>query len=618
MPEQPKAKNKNNFNHLERAIELNSKMLNPPPDLPQEEEMTPLNDIVSNPNAKWVFSESGATGSMLVTTNEEGTEGAAIKVDRPDTVYTVEKCSELMDSFLSKAKGPAPFIAPKVKAYHQEDVAQQPELVPAIQNKLESIVENSPDNESIQRRANKQLENLPSIPQGGNSLLHMDLAPGTMLTKLDFDDRVALYKSDAFAQNLGRSMPALIAVGMNDHLAPLGGHRQNNAANLMFDHQSCKIAVIDYSSKHQPTDPQNPGSKAGVVKQVGGDEEISIIRTGLAKALKSQEEFEKFLDSSASLQSTFLADTMSAFTQPSKEAGLFLISESEQVEAALNQEDKRRFAANLLEGTIEGIEYLQNNLDALSEAVRSTHEKVEGGGELEHFYTEKELEKFCAGVKKVDVPGLRAKFNERREGMDVARKETVNNRLAQINGEMEQIQEEQKRIQEKIDHLKKNPSMRERLSGLPHGGISGWVKDLNKKIAALDSQAAALQKEAHVLMNNETLYDHMKQQRQQAAASKQAAALEKQNSEAPALDSEAPAQEEKPHVPTVQEQLASMKPAPKPAAIEQDEQQQERPIEERMKNPGKLKSDPRWKAVIDTHSQPNPNPAVKHPSHNTQ
>ncbi len=53
----------------------------------------------------------------------------------------------------------------------------------------------------------------------------------------------------------------------------------------------------------------------------------------------------------------------------------------------LSPEDYREFAANLLAGAVEGLDYVKKNQQVLETAVKQTHD-VQHGQKVEHFYND--------------------------------------------------------------------------------------------------------------------------------------------------------------------------------------------------------------------------------------
>lgn len=464
--------------------------------------------VLADANAKWNFSKDGANGAMLVRTGVEATGGAAIKVENLKTAGEVNKTSQMMQAFFNKAEGPAPFAAPRVTIYSAQELQNNPQLATKLTGKLQELGRdpNLPD----KVRVSNQIESLKQVAAGEGVVLKMEFARGEQLTKLPLEERVALYKTDAFAQSLGRAMPTFMAVGMDDHLGMDMTSFKNNAANLMFDTESGQLSAIDFSTLAKPQGREEDVSlySYGRGEPNGPLSSVSKADNYLQNALKDPASFEKAVDRLVANEGEGLRGMMEAFTTPVPEGGnFFAIDEVDQLDKLITTEDKRRFASNLILGSAQGLDYLKTNVEALRTATLSMHEEVKGV-KLEHIHTEEALGKLCDRIQRVDTDKLNAKVALR----------TAELKLPGVQAEAQAVQKQSDRLAAKIDRLENNPRIMDRLRFLVRGKESVINKVKDEK-AGLDTRGAELtEKETALKEVRKIAEDQLKQMEQAKAA----------------------------------------------------------------------------------------------------
>jgi|GEM_PF-1236899 len=493
---------------LERAEALNATILGGTPITAHATPQTGLGAVLNDKAATWNFSKDGATGAMLVQTGTEVSGGAAIKVEDPVNARQVQKCAQMMDIFFQNAQGQPPFAAPRVQIYSTNDLLQNPQLSNDLTAKLKDLKESSSADRQI--KVDKQITRLADVAAGKGTVVKMEFASGKMMNQLSAEDRVALYKTDAFAQNLGRSMPTFVALGMNDHLGV--DTFKNNAANLMFDTQSGQISAIDFSTKTtlNPVDPKNYDMVT--FSQEGGDKVIQGLNTFLADATKDQASFDQAVEMLATGKETPFKDMMDSFTVADWKDNMFPPADAAIVKAEISMDDKRRFAANLLSGTVDGLDYVKQNQQALRTAVQATHETV-NGVKLEHFYNQAQMDSFCQAVQQVDTQGMRQNIDRHMGNLKLETTQT----LAQFQDYAAEAQDKIKALDKKIDRMENKPSLRDRLNFMVNGK-DNVLGDLKTQRADLNDYANGLIKDTQKLINLQEKYDAMKAQTQMTPA----------------------------------------------------------------------------------------------------
>lgn len=492
------------FATQQRAQDLDAIMQEAPAIVPPRHDQVSLDALLQDQSAEWIFSKDGANGAMLVKSDVEATGGAALKVESADTSGQVNKTSQMMETFFQNAQGQAPFAAPRVLTYTPEDLKNRPEIATALKARLEAL-KNDPS-VSDKKRVEDQIGRLKNVSEGKACVVKMEFAQGDQINKIPLEDRLAMYKTDGFAQNLGRAMPTFIAMGMNDHLGVEATFFKNNAANLMFDRQTGQLSAIDYSTNLN-FHPERPNDASAIsFGERGGREAIGAVDNFVKNALKDQESFEKAIEKTVNSQGSPLGPLMAAFTQPQEEIHMFDMHEARQVDRALTLEDKRRFAANLILGSVQGLDYLKSNQQALRTATLSTHEEV-NGVKLQHIHTETDLNKLCERLQRIDTEKMNVQIGARMTEFNLASMEIQAGEIAQ----------EKNRLKAKLDRLENHPTLGDRFKFLVNGKdkVIGEVK---QQKAEVDTRSQEFQKASTMLINAKTEADNLIKQLDQQRA----------------------------------------------------------------------------------------------------
>ncbi|RBP47810.1 hypothetical protein DES53_101610 [Roseimicrobium gellanilyticum] len=450
-------------------------------------------DTVLSANTTVKYSDSGAGGAILVMPGQDLAVGAAIKIESSASVKVAEKCSNVMENFFQNATGPAPFVAPRITVYRADDFNQDPNL----QEKLGNTMDELKNDANTQKRwgFERAREGVEKVTSGNTAVLMMEFADGVQVNKLPIEERAALVRSEAFAQNLGRAMAPTMALGLTDH----AGANENqglkaNISNFMYSPKTGTLSVIDYDSTLTRLDANDPNKirigNSNVASNVGD------MRTFLEKATQSPEAFEKALDDMVSSEKqTPFTSMMKAFTEHSFD-GMFGLHErvpapkkqgkkeptpegqappkkeerpltpEGQALRDFSQEERKQFAANLLVGAIDGLEYMQKNQQALENAVNQTHEVDENGQKVEHFYNGEQMDALKQELTKVDAPTLKTNIGQCIDARNLAQRNDLVTYIADLDKKTVDANNRLSAVQAKIDSLKEHPSAGDRLKTL--------------------------------------------------------------------------------------------------------------------------------------------------------
>ena len=402
------------------------------PILPPTTAPTSLNHaLFTGEGTTYKFSGSGATGALLVTQPTSTSGGAAIKIETKEAANRVVKCAQMMDTFFQNAIGSAPFVEPRVTSLSERDRDENPKLLETYKTTLDQ--RKVEVGQARQRSIELQKKRIDTLEQEGNVVFSMELAKGTQLSDLGAEDKVALYKTENFARTLGRSAPVMMALGLNDHLG-FGSFCptfKNNATNLMYDTEAGQLSVIDFETGMRM-------NQQGQVRysEIGTRDSMAEINEFLAQSFESPEAFDTAVESMVDGEPTPFKRLMDTFTSEHHDLGFHENKKGDRAAAPHSREDKRRFAANLLVGTVDGMDYLKKNETALRTAVNAVKEEVTVDGNkstIEHFYTGQELDSFCDEVKKLDTGALKQKAESLSAGMPQRRMDHLSAEITDLN-----------------------------------------------------------------------------------------------------------------------------------------------------------------------------------------
>jgi hypothetical protein len=439
-----------------QAAEFNANILNgeaiTAPTTPQAS----LGTVLAANTSSIKYSDSGAGGAILVMPGPHLPTGAAIKVESESSVKTAEKCSQVMEHFFANATGPAPFAAPRIQVYRAGEFGADPNLQTQLAGKFDLLK----DDANVQGRwgFNQSKDSVGHVATGETAVVVMEFAQGQQLNKLPTTEKEALIRSGAFAQTMGRSMAPSMALGLTDHggIHDMGSAHKANISNFMYSPKTGTLSVIDYDSGGTPLDPNNPG---GAVRVGGPDtaENLNKMRTFLEQASRSPADFEKALDAMVKPNSnTPFNAMMESFSKHSYD-GMFGKGDKQgnpvdqQALKSFSPEERREFAANLLIGAADGLDYLKSNEQALVNAVATTHEVGANGETVEHFYTQQEMDDLHSELVQLDAQTLKTNLDQ----CMVARQQSLKTGLTEAQAKVKELQDKITPRQERMDTVEK-------------------------------------------------------------------------------------------------------------------------------------------------------------------
>lgn len=316
-----------------------------------------LNEMLQVPSTDWEPTTSGTSGAIIVKGGEGG--GSVLKIDSDSGVTAGESISNYISNVVSglSKKGVEPRFDGMVVT--RLDVqSKQKEL----DNRLQEMLKNdsSRRTQDVVDQAGSMLsQNLPAMKCGF-------VSNATSLDKLATTDKVVLCKGNLLPQQLGQAMILGRMFGLSDHVnikydgnpnqAFLGGY--SNMPNLMIKNDTGKLVFIDYNATLGGRANNKPGFSADQMKNAFSclsDFATTNLTTGtidktLANIIKNPGPLRDLL------QSIFSVDDSAGLFKSFEESAIDLISD----------QDKSRFAANVMLGAIQALQLVAKNQDVFN------------------------------------------------------------------------------------------------------------------------------------------------------------------------------------------------------------------------------------------------------------
>lgn len=370
--------------------------------------------VMNDDNSQWNMASQGAGLTLLGN-------GVVVKLDSTSNVRCGEEISKLMTRVLNNAAGDIPFEAPRFAGVH--GLNPEVEEVDRIKAMLEQQKVTNPDKMiKIQDNLDKLNDDL-ELPN--QALAKMDMVPGKMLNELSTAEKLALFKSPQFAQDIGKAAVLCPMFGLNDHVAPSTdgsvqfGVGTSNLSNLMLNQQTGKLAIIDYATQENGgrIGAINPQNAIGFLKDYveGASLDANQLHRSAVQACR---------DGAHGSYETPLCGTMSKFLQADNEH--FFSLDEKAALSSLSVEDKLNFAKNMMRGAVDGLEYVHQNQQVFEQAYAQTlGVEINGAAPAEqHFVTTAEM----TAIK--DIVGNAQVLQQR---MDQAGVPRVTQNVAPIN-----------------------------------------------------------------------------------------------------------------------------------------------------------------------------------------
>lgn len=313
---------------------------NPAPKGAQEN----MEALLADPNVQWKVATSGS-GGALIATKPDGT-GAVVKIEAQDGV---QKAGALSAALTGAFAGPGGYEVAAVTDESANNLGKA-----ALTAKVEAMKQDNAGNEKAMLHLNKHTASLAKDDTG---IAKMNFVSGTQLNKLGLQDKLALLQTGQLAKEIGRAAALCPAVGLVDHAAPKEAGLPTNMSNFMMNEETGKIAPIDFDAK-----PLKNGNFGAPRAGEGMQKLMELVQT----ASQSKANFERVVnlmteDFMSGGERTELAGAISALSPSGNNEGLFSDVERKAVATLMTPEIARQQAVGLLQGAVEGLEYLQQN-----------------------------------------------------------------------------------------------------------------------------------------------------------------------------------------------------------------------------------------------------------------
>jgi hypothetical protein len=390
----------------------------------QQHSVTPkvgsgIDNVLGDSRSKWQMAGAGAGAALIVQSQQEPSGGCVIKFDTTDKAYASQDISQIGSSMTAQTRGTLPI------EFADVTTIQGPlkgSLSKALQKQIKDIQSTTADTR-LEEHA-KKVPKLGTPDENGKEicLSKMSLVKGVPLDKLPLADRVALYKSPEFARQVGEASVLCPMFGLNDHLGPTpvregqfkgtGSHEAPalNTGNIMINPQSGKLVMIDYS-----TGVTNVSMAAGN-PTIGGFRGAEIALNETTKFLQAATTDGESLQSATkqmlkdcNLQDlvkgidprTPLSASYALMTRPSAKDSFFNIKEIALIQDMITDQDRQNFANHMLQGSIQGLEYVSHHQQEFENAYEQTAQQAVREGRLlegeRGFMTQQQM----AGLKEI-------------------------------------------------------------------------------------------------------------------------------------------------------------------------------------------------------------------------
>ena len=470
MPESAEviAARKKELELRQKGKDLNKIVWSAPPIQAPTVPQNSIQKVLTTQSSTVKYSDSGSGGAILVMPGPDLPVGAAIKVEGEKNIKKAEMTGKLMENFFKDATGPQPFAAPRIQVFRKEQFNQ----IPGLQASLEGTVDSLQGHDNVQKRSgfDATKKAIGDVAAGKTGVLMMEFAEGVQINKMPTADKEMLVRSDGFAQTLGRAMAPSMVLGLSDHLGG-GLNGVSNVSNLMYSTKTGTLSVIDYDSDIEPVDQQVPDG-AFRVQRPSGPKQLGEMRTFLEKAGESPEAFEKAVDDMVKGEKTPFRSLMFAVNNHGPDS-LFGVNKSstlvkpkiEDVAAnkEITMEERRRFAANILIGAVDGMEYVQKNQQVLENAVNKTHEVDEHGNLLEHFYTQEEMRTLRQELAQLDAPSIKTNLGIQAKMWEMDKLQKLQEDVVAKTTNVKLAREKLQDMEKKVERLHDHPSAMDRL-----------------------------------------------------------------------------------------------------------------------------------------------------------
>ena len=306
-----------------------------------------LEDLLANETVTWNVSQSGS-GGTLIARLPDGT-GAVVKIESQEAVTKAGLLSQVLNQ--AYGAGGGVYEVATVTNESSNDAAKT-----ALQQKVAEMRQQAglPSN-----AADFLDKHTAALSRQDVGIGKMNFVAGIQLNNLPLDDKMALLQSGQLAKELGKAAVICPMVGLADHASASTDYYivPTNLSNFLVDPATAKLTPIDFDTKDLP------GGRYGVN---GSGEGVKALTDLVERATLSQADFDRVVTTMVNEYKeggnrTPLCATMNSLNPNGEHEGLFSTPQGRAVGPLLTDELLRQQAIEMLKGTIDGLEYLQQN-----------------------------------------------------------------------------------------------------------------------------------------------------------------------------------------------------------------------------------------------------------------
>ncbi|MGV3659178.1 MAG: hypothetical protein ACO1TE_03315 [Prosthecobacter sp.] len=397
--------------------------------------------LLADEAVEWKVATSGS-GGALIATLPNGT-GAVVKIEGQEGVA---KAGALSTALTGAFGGPGGYEVAAVTNESQNAAGKA-----ALTAKVEAMKVENADNPSAMHHLNKHTA---SLAQDDVGVAKMNFVSGTQLNKLGLQDKLALLQTGQLAKEIGRAAALCPVIGLVDHAAPKETGLPTNLSNFLINEETGKIAPIDFDAKDL-ANGQHGAPKAG--------EGVQKLLELATEASQSRQSFENVVARmtedyfSEVPNGTELAGALSSLSAVGNNEGLFSDVERKAVKTMISNDLGRQQAVGLLQGAVEGLQYLQQNEQNIKEGLAAAN-----------MGDPANLEKGFEAVRNVDFAKMRQDMERFSQGQSNKRsvrdmlqsagssiKQTVTEKLGiDAKSKLERAEKQLARRQDHVENLK--------------------------------------------------------------------------------------------------------------------------------------------------------------------
>jgi hypothetical protein len=343
---------------------------------------------LNDPGVTHKVSADGMGGVLFATKSVQNRpdQGVVIKIERdPDSNVAAGFVSDVANHLFSNATVKPPFDMMRMELI---PVPQGSRERAELEHALGELGRTATDDRT-RTKAQEYRNNLDGLTH----VAKYELLQGTNLNRLPANERVALVKNSEFARTVGASAVLMGPLGLNDHVG-LSGQGNFNYSNVRLGDDG-RLKMIDLST--------NPGkgklgfTDAELTKSinnlVGFLERVA--KQGPEVSLRQATRDLRDMDPDRPFDKTLLCTL-----DPNHDDSLL------QGTQGVDNAAKNKFYANLIMGSLEGLQFLRDNIDTLADA----HKQQAGTTRI--VDPDKTFGGIAKQIDRLDLPKLRAQIEK--------------------------------------------------------------------------------------------------------------------------------------------------------------------------------------------------------------